>query len=147
MGKRLVIEWKHIGDDVRGTCERCSETGDAIREVLRDLGPYFTEKNVSPEFRETVLPGEEIAFSNTVTINGRPIEEYLGGSEVIHTPCQSCACLTGEDEAYCRAIVHGGNRYEAIPPDLIRRAFVAAVERDGPTCGCDCGCGEGGECP
>ena len=66
MKRMLVIEWKHIGNTVTGTCERCSLTGGAIQNVLEDLTPYFKEKNVTARFRETVLPDSQIEQSNQV---------------------------------------------------------------------------------
>ena len=104
MKRILVIEWKHIGTTVTGTCERCSLTGGAILDVLEELQPYFRQKNVTARFRETVLPDSQIEQSNQVVINGTPLEEYLSGAQVVQTPCCSCACLTGKDEAECRAI-------------------------------------------
>jgi len=77
MNTVLTIEWKHIGNDVTGTCERCSLTGGAILDVLEELQPYFREKNITARFRETVLPDSKIDESNQVLINGVPMEEYL----------------------------------------------------------------------
>lgn len=142
MKRTLVIEWKHIGNDVTGTCERCSLTGDAIRDVLKELGPYFEEKDVTPEFRETVLPDAEIGVSNQVTLNDRPLEDYLAGAEVVSTPCCSCACITGQDEAYCRAIEYSGRRYEAITPDLLKQVIIDVVERGNETCQCSRACND-----
>lgn len=112
----LVIEWTHIGNDVTGTCERCSLTGGAILDVLEELTPYFKEKNVTARFRETVLPDSQIEQSNQVLINGIPLENYLSGAKVVQTPCCSCACLTGQDEAECRAIDFGGIVTRLLPP-------------------------------
>lgn len=139
MRRDLVIEWKHIGNDVSGTCERCSLTGDAIRDVLKELEPYFQEKGIAIEFRETVLPDSEIEVSNQVLLDGRPLEDYLAGSEVVQTPCCSCACITGEDSAVCRAIEYEGDLYEAITPELLRQVIVSVVESGG-SCGCGCEC-------
>ncbi|HOS82874.1 MAG TPA: DUF2703 domain-containing protein [Methanolinea sp.] len=140
MAKTLVIEWKHIGNDVTGTCERCSLTGGAIRDVLKDLGPYFRQKGIIPEFRETVLPDAEIGVSNQVLLDGRPLEDFLAGAEVVSTPCCSCACITGQDEAYCRAIEYRGHRYEAITPDLLKQVIIGVVESKKGTCDCGCAC-------
>jgi len=139
MGRNLVIEWKHIGNDVTSTCERCSLTGGAISDVLEELEPYFQEKGIAIEFRETVLPDTEIEVSNQVLLNGRPLEDYLAGSEVVQIPCCSCACITGEDSAVCRAIEYEGSLYEAITPDLLKQVIVSVVESGG-TCGCGCEC-------
>ncbi|MDD1711088.1 MAG: DUF2703 domain-containing protein [Methanoregulaceae archaeon] len=135
MKRDLVIEWKHIGNNVTGTCERCSLTGGAILDVLEELQPYFRQKNVTARFRETVLPDAMIEESNQVIINGTPLEEYLSDAEVVQTPCCSCACITGQDEAECRAIDYEGDRYEAISPDLLKRVIIGIVESgDGPCC-------------
>lgn len=141
MKKPLTIEWKHIGNDVTGTCERCSLTGGAILDVLEDLQPFFRQKNIIARFRETVLPDSQIGESNQVIIDGIPLEEYLSGAEVVETPCRSCACITGQDEAECRAIDYGGDRYEAITTDLLKQVIIAVVESWDETCGCGCDCG------
>lgn len=137
----LTIEWKHIGKDVTSTCERCSLTGGAILDVLEDLQPYFRQKNIIARFQEIVLPDSLIEESNRVIIDGTPLEEYLSGAEVVQTPCCSCACITGHDKAECRAIDYGGNRYEALTPDLLKRVIIGVVESwDGAFgCGCECG--------
>lgn len=144
MKRDLFIEWKHIGNDVTGTCDRCSLTGNAIREVLEGLGQYFREKGVIVHFRETVLPDSGIGESNQVILNGKPLEYYLAGAKVVQTPCCSCACITGQDEAECRAIEIGDERYEALPVALLTRVIVGIVEEmnsgTGGCCsGCDCG--------
>lgn len=137
----LTIEWKHIGKDVTSTCERCSLTGGAILDVLEDLQPYFRQKNIIARFQEIVLPDSLIDESNQVIIDGIPLEEYLSGAEVVQTPCCSCACIMGQDEAECRAIDYGGNRYEALTPDLLKRVIIGVMESwDGAFgCGCECG--------
>jgi hypothetical protein len=144
MKHNLVIEWHHIGNDVSGTCDRCSRTGDAIRDVLEELQPYFREKKVTVRFRERVLPDSLIEQSNQVLLNGIPLEDYLAGSRVVQTPCCSCACITGQDEAECRAIEIGDDRYEALSAELLKQVIIGIVETmtagDDACCsGCDCG--------
>ena len=146
MKRNLIIEWKHIGTTVTGTCERCSLTGGAIMDVLEDLQPYFRQKNITARFRETILPDSQIEESNQVLINGVPLEEYLSGAEVVQTPCCSCACITGQDEAECRAIDVGDERYEAIPPDLLKRVIIGVVESWETACSCGCDCGPDMKC-
>jgi hypothetical protein len=152
MKRQIEIEWKHIGNDVAGTCDRCSLTGDAIREVLENLASFLDEAGVTVRFRETVLPDSRIEESNQVLINGTPLEEYLAGSTVVQTPCCSCACITGQDEVECRAIEVGSDRYEAIPAGVLKQVIVDLVGEmvcEDEACSCDCGCGtrRGRECP
>ncbi len=146
MKRNLIIEWKHIGTTVTGTCERCSLTGGAIMDVLEDLQPYFRQKNITARFRETILPDSQIEESNQVLINGVPLEEYLSDARVVQTPCCSCACITGQDEAECRAIDIGEERYEAIPPDLLKRVIIGVVESWETPCSCGCDCGPDMKC-
>ena len=142
----LTIEWKHIGNNVTGTCDRCSLTGGAILEVLEELQPYFRQKNIIARFREMVLPDSQIEDSNQVIINGIPLEEYLPGARVVQTSCCSCACITGQDEAECRAIDYAGDRYEAITPELLKRVIIGVVESWDEACGCRCDCGTTTKC-
>lgn len=149
MKRTLLIEWKHIGNDVSGTCDRCSLTGSTIREVLENLRPYFRENRVTVHFRETILPDSGIAESNQVLLNGIPLEYHIAGSKVVQTPCCSCACITGQDEAECRAIEIGETRYEALPAELLTRVITGIVEHmnsgaEGCCSGCDCHPGTGG---
>lgn len=140
MKNTLTIEWKHIGNHVTGTCERCSLTGGAIQAVLEELQPYVRQKNVTIRFQETVLPDSQMEESNQVIINGTPLEEYLSNARVVQTPCCSCACITGQDEAECRAIDVGDERYEAIPTELLKQVIIGVVESWGTPCTCSCKC-------
>ncbi len=141
MKRDLVIEWKHVGNDVTSTCDRCSLTGGAILDVLEELHPYFRQKDVTARFRETVLPSSQLEMSNQVVINGIPLEDYLSNARVVQTPCCSCACITGQDEVECRAIAIGDDRYEAIPADLLKQVIIAIVEEGDEGCCSSCGCG------
>lgn len=128
MKKELVIEWKHIGKDIEHTCERCEETGLTLKAVLAEIGMLLEMEGVSVRMVETVLPSDAVAESNSLLFNGVPIEELLEGVEVVNTPCCSCSCITCEEETECRAIRYNGEEYEAIPPDLIGRAAMKALE-------------------
>jgi hypothetical protein len=146
MNNTLTIEWKHIGNDVPGTCERCSLTGGAILDVLEELQPYFRQKNITVWVREMVLPDSQIEESNQILINGTPLEEYLSDARVVQTPCCSCACITGQDEAECRAIDVGEERHEAIPTELLKRVITNIVESFETPCRCGCDCGPNTNC-
>ncbi|MCE5338812.1 MAG: DUF2703 domain-containing protein, partial [Methanomicrobiaceae archaeon] len=123
----LVVEWRHIGRDIENTCERCGETGKAVRDVVDQIRAVLEDVGITVRFVENVLPSDAIAESNSILFNGVRLESLLEGMEVTSTPCTSCACITGQDGAECRAIEYNGERYESIPPELIARAALRAL--------------------
>ena len=123
----LVVEWRHIGRDIENTCERCGETGKVVMDVVEQIRPILEEEGITVRFVETVLENEAIAESNSILFNGVLLEDLIKGIEVTSTPCTSCACITGQDGAECRAVEYNGERYESIPPDLIARAALRAL--------------------
>ena len=128
MKKELVIEWQHIAANVSDTCERCAATGTTLHQVLKDLRPYFAQKNIHVDFRETVLPPDQLPDSNRILINGKALEDYLPDARIRQTPCCSCACVVGKESVECRAIETPEGLFEALPSDLIRRIIVATSE-------------------
>jgi hypothetical protein len=132
MKRNLVVEWMHIGKDVGHTCVRCGETGVSVMAVIGQLRPMLEEEGIPVKIIETVLPDERIDESNSILLNGVPLEKIIGGMSVTATPCTSCACITGDDNVECRAVTVDGTLYEAIPPELIARAVIRALELDDP---------------
>ncbi|MBN1432098.1 MAG: DUF2703 domain-containing protein [Methanomicrobiaceae archaeon] len=124
----LTVEWRHVGENIDSTCERCSTTGNILKEVLDEIEPLMSEKGIRIEVKETVLPNEKIGESNMILFNGIPLEKLVEGMEISHTPCESCACITGQDDVKCRAVNFEGEIYEAVPAELIRRAAERALE-------------------
>ncbi len=125
--QELVVEWRHIGRDVGSTCERCGETGMAVVAVIEEIRPILEEEGITVRFVETVLEDEAIAESNSILFNGVPLEDLIEGMEMTSTPYRSCVCITGQDDVECRAVEYEGERYEAIPPELIGRAALKAL--------------------
>ncbi len=128
--KVLTVEWRHVGENIDNTCERCSQTGNVLKEVLDELRPFLSEKKIKIKAIETVLENEKIEESNMILFNGTPLEKLIEGMEVSQTPCASCACITGEDDVRCRAISYKGELFEAIPAELIRKAAEKALEEN-----------------
>ena len=122
--KRLEIEWKHfaIGD---ATCERCGNTGEALRVALGELRSEFAPAGVKINLTETLLDKTRIAESNEIRMNGVLIEDLLAAG-VVSTDCPSCGTLAGESTC-CRAIEVDNKRYEDIPADLIKTAAYHAL--------------------
>jgi len=127
MSGTLVIEWRHIGESVDGTCVRCAATGRTLAEVVDAIRPALSARRVRVRVVETVLPDERIAESNMILFNGVPLEDLIDEARVEMTPCASCSCITGTD-AICRAIVCGDETHEAVPADLILKAALKVVE-------------------
>jgi len=126
--KRLEIEWKHfaVGD---ATCERCGKTGESLREVIEEIRREFAPAGVKINLTETLLDKTRIAESNEILMNGTLIEDLLAAS-VVSTDCPSCGTLAGESTC-CRAIGIGNERYEDIPPEMIRKAAYRALGAEG----------------
>jgi hypothetical protein len=122
--KRLEIEWKHfaVGE---ATCERCGKTGDSLKFIVEDLRREFAPAGVRVNLTETLLDKTRIAESNEILMNGTKIEDLLAAS-VVSTDCPSCGTLAGESTC-CRAIEIENERYEDIPPEMIRNAAYRAL--------------------
>jgi len=129
MKKELVIEWKHIGNEIEKTPEEFEETGMTLSAVLAEIRMLLEMEGISVRVDETVLPDDAPAGSESLLFNGVPIEELLEGVEVTATSC-SCSCETCEGDAECRTLRYNGEEYEAIPPVLIGRAAAKALEME-----------------
>lgn len=122
----LIIEWRHYDRD-GATCDRCAATGSSVRQVVAELSRELAEKGIAVRFVETKLPEEQMAQSNLVLFNGRPLESLLDDAVAGENACSSCSCLTGSQTS-CRTLVHEGTSYEEIPAELIRKAAMRVVE-------------------
>ena len=140
--KSLQIEWMHL--DVNGeTCERCGDTGNALRETVSSLQKELSALGCEIRMKETVLTSEEIAQSNQILFDGKQIEELID-LKTEHNYCASCSDLIGQ-ETECRSVIFHGERYDDVPPEAIREAVFAALgledaaEKSVEKSGCGCG--------
>ncbi|MCK9590699.1 MAG: DUF2703 domain-containing protein [Methanoregula sp.] len=122
--KRLEIEWKHfaVGD---ATCERCGNTGEALKATVEELRREFAPAGVKINLTEILLDKTRIAESNEIRMNGMLIEDLLAAG-IISTDCPSCGTLAGESTC-CRAIEIDNERFEDIPSELIKKATYRAL--------------------
>ena len=127
--RQIQIEWRHLDSD-GSTCGRCDQTGTALQTVIAALGDECRPSGWTIRLVETRLDADAIAESNSILIDGRPIESLLPGSEVRYNPCDSCGELIGHP-ADCRTVTFGTISHDAIPGALIRSAVCRAV----PCCG------------
>jgi len=122
--KRLEIEWKHFAVG-NATCERCGNTGDALREAVEELRREFAPAGVKINLTETLLDKTRMAESNEIRMNSMLIEDLLAAG-VISTDCLSCGTLAGESTC-CRAIGIDNELYEDIPVWAIKKAAYLAL--------------------
>lgn len=123
--KTLAIEWRHVESRGR-TCDRCSDTGQAVREVVAELKEELAREGVAVSFTETVLGADRVSESNQIRFNGTPLEDLIPGARAGESPCCSCTALLGV-EASCRTVEVGPRTYDAIPAALIQQAARRAV--------------------
>ena len=128
--KRLEIEWKHfaVGD---ATCERCGNTGEALKTTIEELQREFAPAGVKINLTETLLDKTRIAESNEIGMNGMLLEDLLAAG-VVSTDCPSCGTLAGESTC-CRAIEINNEQFEDIPPEMIKKAAYLALSVSSPT--------------
>ncbi len=123
----LTIEWRHL--ELGGiTCDRCADTGTNLRKVIEQLRREHQLDTMDLTFKETILSPEQIDESNTVLINGIPVERILDAG-VTFTECSCCSDLIGEP-ACCRAVTTDRDIFEAIPEEMLRAAILKILKQN-----------------
>jgi hypothetical protein len=124
--KMLKIEWQRLVADGK-TCSRCGATEQEVERASQSL-----RQSLAPLGIQVVLEKQELTFeafqrdpsrSNHISLNGLPLEEWLG-LKIGQSPC--CGPC---GDAECRTIESGGQVYETIPADLIIRAGLQAASK------------------
>jgi hypothetical protein len=122
--RTLTLTWERLLVDAE-TCPRCGATeaeldkaAAALRAALGPLGVAVVveKRELAPAAFEA-----DPSRSNRVWLNGRLLEDWLGGETGQSPCCDVCG------EAECRTVEVGGEAYETIPADLIVRAGLAAA--------------------
>ena len=124
-----TVEWKHLDRNGR-TCDRCHDTGANLRTVIRKLNTSLRSRRVRFRLKETLLKPDRLAESNSIIIDGQPIEALLPATRVTTTECGSCGELLGQ-ATDCRAVTKGGKTHETIPADMIQDALRKVAGGDG----------------
>ncbi len=123
----LTIKWQRLVDNQGQTCDRCNATGDNVQTAALLLRQALAPLDIEVHSERSELSMAEFLAapleSNRIWINGRPIEEWLGGAVGQSRCCKSC----GEED--CRTVSLDGQLYEAIPRELVLKAgLLAAAE-------------------
>lgn len=121
----LHIRWERLVADDGQTCPRCHSTEgeleQAVSTLRRALGPLGLEVILEKEALSDAQFAQDPLRSNRIWLNGRLLEDWLGGT-ASHSPCcEVCG------PAECRTVEVGSQVYEAIPADLIVKAGLAAA--------------------
>ncbi|MDX9786050.1 MAG: DUF2703 domain-containing protein [Desulfobacterales bacterium] len=125
--KQLTIEWRHLDKDGK-TCDRCSDTGETVRNAHETLVKELHPKGWEVTLKEILLTENEIPESNTIFFNGIPIEQLLPNARKSENCCTSCGELLGSP-TMCRTIERYGQTYEAIPAALILEAANLYIQK------------------
>ena len=125
--KTIEIEWMHIREK-GSTCIRCTDTGEALEDVVARLTEECEPRGWRISFQETELEFKDISKSNTILINGHLIESILPGAIASESECESCCEIIDEPSTCCRTVEFEGSSYEAIPAFLIRDAVCAIAD-------------------
>jgi hypothetical protein len=70
------------------TCDRCGETLSSVHEAAGALEKGLAALSIPVTLIEHDATAENLPDSNTVLINGRPLEKWLG-AERVATDCPS----------------------------------------------------------
>ena len=128
--KRMFVKWQRLVNDEGATCERCSCTGDAtgnaIEKLERVLAPLGIEVSLERAALDQATFSGDPLQSNRIWINGKPLEDWVGGGTGQSQCCDACG------DSQCRTLEVGSNSYEAVPEELILKAgLLAAAEMMG----------------
>lgn len=126
--KQLEIEWRHLDKDGK-TCNRCSDTGESVRNAYESLKKELQPKGWRITLKETHLTDQEISESNNVLLNGIALEQLIPNARKSESCCNSCGELLGAP-TNCRTIFRGGQTFEAIPAALILEAAYLRIQKD-----------------
>ena len=122
--KTLTIKWQRLVEGGE-TCPRCGSTGAEARKAADALGRALEHLGIEVVLQEVEISLQEFKRqpleSNRLLIDGRPLEEWLGGE----TGQSRCCDVCGPSD--CRTVTVDGRTYEVIPADLIIKAGLLAA--------------------
>jgi len=120
----LNIVWERLVEGGE-TCPRCGTTGDEVNKAAEQLSVALGALGIAVTLEEKELTLAEFkadpSRSNRVWLNGRLLEDWLGGASGASPCCSVC----GDEE--CRTVDVAGATYEAIPAELIVKAGLLAA--------------------
>jgi len=120
----LTIVWERLVEGGE-TCPRCGATEEELDKAAAQLEAALRPLGIAVVLEKKELTLEafkgEPTASNRIWLNGRLMEDWLGGGSGASACCDVC----GDEE--CRTVVVDGEEHEAVPAALIVRAGLAAA--------------------
>lgn len=125
MKNELVIEWRYPEDRPGALAVSCGDAGAVLRGTLTEIATLLEMEGIAVTITEAPLPE---GSTSCILFNGIPLEDLIAGMEVPAAPESPCASCAGcEDEGAC---LEGFEGATAVPPDLIGRAALKALETE-----------------
>lgn len=125
--KILPILWQRLVNDQGNTCPRCAGTGDEVLQAVQRLKQLLQPLGVEPRLETREIGEADFRArpldSNAILIDGRPIEDWLGGQTGSSRCCDACG------NSDCRTVEVAGKTHEVVPAELLVRAGIIAGKR------------------
>jgi len=121
----IIIEWRHLdlGQPFSG---HCSETGATLWEVITTLGQEHWLDDIGLELKNTILLPEDTEESNTVLVNGIPVEQILNTGDTFGC---SGGQDTGSEVTPLQRVPPGRDVLKGIPYEVLRKAILTVLTR------------------
>lgn len=120
----LTIKWQRLLSDGK-TCPRCGATETGVDSAAAKLKLALFPLGIEVRLEKAALSQREFKKdplrSNTILLNGKPLEDYLAAAVGQSKCCDVC----GPED--CRTVVVSGKTYETIPAELIVKAGLMAA--------------------
>jgi hypothetical protein len=133
--KTLTIAWQRLLADGQ-TCPRCGSTENEVEKAVALLTQSLAPLGVAVVLEKSELSNEQFAQaplqSNAIRIDGKLLEEWVGGK----TGQSPCCDVCGPND--CRTVAVGSEVFEVIPTELIVKAGLLAAAQLFGREECDC---------
>ncbi len=133
--KTLTIKWQRLLSKGQ-TCPRCGSTESEVEKAVTVLGQALKPLSIDVVLEKGELSVEQFKQdtlqSNTIWINGRLLEDWLGAQTGQSECCEVC----GPND--CRTTAVAGEVHEVVPVELIVKAGLLAAANLIDAESCDC---------
>jgi hypothetical protein len=128
--KTLKFRWQRLVSEGQ-TCPRCGATEAEVDKALAALTQSLESLGIDVQLEKAELSVElfkkDTLQSNMIWINGRLLEDWLGGTYGRSQCCDVC----GPND--CRTVSVGKEVFEVVPAELVIKAgLMAASQLFGP---------------